>query len=82
MNIKDIIRDLIEKIPGCSQNSLAERVGLSSQAMSNRMRAGDMKVGFAAKLVNELGYRLVVVPDGKKLPAGSIEVTWDPREGE
>lgn len=75
MKSVEIARSLIEQSPVWSQNKLASKLGLSPQAMSNRMQAVDLKASFLAEIVESLGYELVVVPQESKLPKGSIRVS-------
>ena len=72
MNAKEVVRKLVEDSKLWSQNSLAKAMGLSSQAMSNRMNRGDLKVGFFAKAVGVLGCTLVVLPPQADVPRGAI----------
>lgn len=74
MRANEIVRELIEASSIWTQNGLAKRLGLSSQAMSNRMNAGDMKVGFFAEAVEELGCQVVVLPPNVDIPRGAIVV--------
>lgn len=74
MNMRDILRHLMNGSTTWTQNKVASRIGLSSQAMSNRMNAKDVKAGFAVEVLETLGYQLVVVPPESKLPQGSIVV--------
>ena len=71
----EVAKDLFDQSPTWSQNKVAARMGLSSQAMSNRMQAKDIKVGFFAEVLDVLGYDLVVVPQScTRLPNGSMVV--------
>lgn len=75
MNMREVLRHLIDTSTVWSQNKLASRIGLTSQAMTNRMKPDrDMKVGFAVDVLEAMGYQLVVVPPESKLPQGSIVV--------
>lgn len=76
MRTVEILRELIERSPNWTQNKIANKLGVSSQNMSNKMNTkGAPKADFVAKVLSVLGYRLVVIPDGTKLPAGAIEIT-------
>lgn len=72
--MREIMKSLMERSDVWTQNKVASRIGLSSQAMSNRMNARDAKAGFAVEVLETMGYQLVVVPLETKLPAGSIVV--------
>jgi len=75
MTTREVLRKVIDESAAWSQNRLAVEVGLTPQAMSNRMKPGrDMKAGFVARVLGVLGYQLVAVPKGVRLPAGSIVV--------
>lgn len=74
MNAKEIVTNLISNAPGWSQNKMAKALNLSSQAMSNRMNTNDLKAGFVAEILDQLGYQLVVVPPQSTLPAGSFVI--------
>jgi hypothetical protein len=75
MNMRDVLRHLIDSSDAWSQNRLAAHLGLSSQAMANRMAPGrGVKADFAAEALDALGYDLVAVPKGSRLPAGSVRV--------
>lgn len=75
MKATDIIRHLLSESSGWSQNRLGAELGYTKQVMHDRMTTKDAKAGFLADAVSLLGYKLVVVPPGSKLPVGSIEVT-------
>ena len=74
MNAKDLIRKLISETPGTSQNKLGARMGFTNQAMSHRFRADDPKIGFVVTALEYLGYELVAVPAGSKLPHGAVKL--------
>ena len=74
MNAQEVVRKLVEDSKLWSQNSLAKAMGLSSQAMSNRMNREDLKVGFFAKAVGVLGCKLVVLPPQADVPRGAIVI--------
>lgn len=71
----EAVRGLLEQSPNWTQNKVASKLGLTSQAMSNRMNARDLKAGFLAEVLEVLGYELVVVPAESRLPKGSIPIT-------
>lgn len=75
MRTIDLLKNLIEKSPNWTQNKVGNEIGVSSQNMSNRMNLkGAPKTDFVAKVLDALGYRLVVVPKGANLPQGSIVI--------
>lgn len=74
MNEKEVLTKLIEQSPNWTQNKLGMEMGFTSQAMSNRMNRGSLKTNFLIKALNILGYDLVAVPKGSRLPNGSIRV--------
>lgn len=70
-----VVRTLLAESRVWTQNRLAAEVGLTAQAMSNRMqRPGDLKCGFVADVLAVLGYDLVAVPRGSRLPNGSVRI--------
>lgn len=74
MEALEVVRDLLAKSPGWSQNKMGAAVGLSSQAMSNRMKARDIKAGFLAEVLGQLGYELVALPPQSVHPAGTYVI--------
>lgn len=74
MEIKDMIRELIDQSPVWSQNKIGTQLGLSKSAMSQRLGAKRVGVDFAVDVLNLLGYDLVAVPKGSNLPRGSVVV--------
>ena len=74
MQSNELIREMLDESPVWTQNKLGAKLGLSSQAMSNRMNAADLRAGFLAEMLAVLGYELVAVPSGSRLPAGSRKV--------
>lgn len=71
---RELVDKLLAESPNWTQNKVASRLKLSSQAMSNRMNAKDLKAGFLAEILGVLGYELVVVPAESKLPNGSYVI--------
>lgn len=74
MEIKDMIRELIDQSPVWSQNKIGTQLGLSKSAMSQRLGAKRVGIDFAVDVLNLLGYDLVAVPKGSNLPRGSVVV--------
>lgn len=60
MNMADIIKDIMKR-QGINQKKLADRVGISKQAVSQMLNSEDMKVSTARMLLGALGYCLQVV---------------------
>lgn len=75
MDSKTLLRTLIEASKPWTQNKVASKLGISSQAMSNRMNAkGSLRAEFVADVLGVLGYDLIAVPSGSRRPAGSIQL--------
>ena len=74
MEIKDMIRELIDQSPVWSQNKIGTQLGLSKSAMSQRLGAKRVGIDFVVDVLNLLGYDLVAVPKGSNLPRGSVVV--------
>lgn len=84
MNAQDVIRQILRG-SAWSQNRLGMALGISPQGMGNAMARKDMRVGFFARALDLLGYDLVAVPKGSRLPNGSIRIdgeTENKRGGE
>lgn len=75
MQPKELITHLIKQSPNWTQNKLGREIGLTSQAMYSRMKSSTgFRVDFLVESLNALGYDLVAVPKGSRLPNGSIRV--------
>lgn len=75
MYSNELISYLIEQSPNWSQNKLGRELGLTPQAMYSRMKGGTgFRVNFLVESLNLLGYDLVAVPKGSRLPNGSIKI--------
>lgn len=61
---------------GMSYAAFGARIGVSASAISNIVGSSprSVRVGNAAAMANELGYELVAVPCGSRLPKGSVVV--------
>ncbi len=79
MVAREVIRRLVGESGTWSQNRVGAVLGLTPQAMSNRMQRGSMAVGFVADVLGVLGYDLVAVPRGSRLPNGSVRIDGDGR---
>ena len=76
MDARSTIKAIVAQSPAWSLNRLGAHMGLSSSAMGNRMSPtrSDMRVGFVVAALDALGYDLVAVPKGSRLPNGSIVI--------
>lgn len=63
MDVNRIVADIINR-EGISQKQLADRVGVSRQAISQMVNGNDMKVSTLLAILNVLGYSIQVVKDG------------------
>ena len=80
MTIRDALKKLFNESPTWSQNKVGARLGLTNQAMSNRMvQSRRIAVDFVVACLEVMGYQLVIVPPEAKLPRGSIVIE---REGD
>lgn len=74
MQAIEAVRSMVEGSTVLSQNKVAAALGMSPQSMSQRLYAKDVKAGFVADVADVLGYQLVLVPKGTRLPGGSIVI--------
>ena len=74
MKSQDAIRTLIDSSSMWSQNKLGAALGLTNQAMYERMAAKDVKASFLASAAAQFGCKLVIVPPQTELPKGSIVI--------
>lgn len=58
----------------CTQQELADEVGVSRISVATLLRRGNPSVGVATKYLRPLGYRVVLVPVGAKLTQDSYVV--------
>lgn len=72
-NINSEIRSLIESSP-LNQTDVGRSVGMSAQSMNNLLARNDAKVSTVIDVLETLGYQLVIVPKGKRLPDSSVVV--------
>lgn len=77
MEAREILRTLVKRHPGLTQNKIASELGVSSQTMSARVQADNLKTGFFAKAMGLLGYKVLVVPAGTEMPKGSFMIGDD-----
>ena len=80
MTAAQLIRHLVAESGTWSQNRLGMALGVTPQAMLNALKRRDMRCGFVARALDMLGYELVAVPKGTRLPNGAHRV--DAPEGE
>ena len=79
MNVNDLLKRLIEE-KGLTRAEVGRRLGMSSgQAFDSRLKLTSVpKVDFVAAVLEQLDYRLVIVPAGtQRLPNGSIVIDND-----
>lgn len=58
-----------------SKSAIAEEMGLKPQGLNDKlMRNKNPKIDFVTKLLGIVGFRLVVLPKGARLPQGSIVI--------
>lgn len=53
---------------------IAEETGWTKQFVSNRLRAQEMYVRTASRLLRSFGYKIVVVPEGTKVRENWFEI--------
>lgn len=59
---------------------LAELMGTTPQNLNNKLSTGcrkDITVRLASEILGYLGYQVAMVPKGKRLPEGSVLVSYD-----
>ena len=79
MEIKAIIKTLMNQ-DGLKNAALAERLGLTAQAMWDRLNNKKHKsigVDTAVDILKAMDYKLVVMPRGARMPEGAVEVGAD-----
>ena len=75
MNGKHTVVALVNQHPTLSQNKIAAILGMSPQTFNTRMtRKSDIKTDFFAEILDVLGYELIAMPKGSRLPAGSVRI--------
>ena len=74
MRAADFIRTATEGSGAWSLSRLATELGIKRQSMNSALNRGDMRVGFVARAADLLGYDLVAVPKGSRLPNGSVRL--------
>lgn len=73
MNMQEAIGMLIEQ-SSWTKARLARHFGVTNAAIADRLRPKktDLKVSTAQQMLDPLGYDIVVVPKGSRLPSGAI----------
>lgn len=83
-NIAKVLKKLSDESV-LKQIELAELLGYRKQNLNGILsgrRCNDMTAGLAIRIADKLGYQMVFVPKGKKLPEGSevVEIVDDEKE--
>lgn len=82
MNIVSIIREAIDK-SSYTKSGLARELGITPASIAYRLDpTKDLGVAKAKELTDLLGYDIVVVPKGARLPQGATRVTSGVEEGD
>lgn len=74
MKAAQAIRQMVKASPAWSLNRLGMAMGLTPQGFQNAINRKDMRCGFTSRALDLLGYELVAVPKGGKLPNGAIRI--------
>lgn len=74
MNGKEVFRTL-QRASHWSQNKIAHEIGMTSQDLSQRMNVNvDLRADVLAELLSVIGYELIAVPKGTRLPNKSMRI--------
>lgn len=76
MTSKEIVKTIMEQ-KNISNADLAHMVGIKPTAMWDRLNntnSKDMNVAVLSKMLQVLGYKIQIVPSGKKITEGVYEV--------
>ena len=76
MKQSEVIKHIILE-QGIKQLTLANRLGMSQNNLSNQIARGTIPVSTYVRMLNALNCKLVVVPDTVKLPKEAYEVTLE-----
>lgn len=68
------IRALVSQSGAWSQNRLGMALGLTPQGFKSALDRRDMRCGFVSRALDLLGYELVAVPKGGRLPNGAVRI--------
>lgn len=75
MTFKDAIHSIVQS-PNWNLSRLGAALGVSRQAISNRINRSDgLRLPNAIEMAEALGYDLVLVPKHSRLPEGSFRIT-------
>lgn len=75
MKIQTAIRELM-KTKQVSLSSLGRKLGLTQQSITDRLNEKkNVTVANSLEMLNQLDYRMVLMPYGKRLPDDAIEIT-------
>lgn len=67
------IKELMQK-QGVTNADMSKRVGITPQTMYERLAKDNMKVNTLYELATTLGYKIVLVPNSKKVSSGEYEI--------
>ena len=73
MKTNEIIRDMMSK-NGMRGVDLAERLGVGTTALANRLNRGVLSTTVLTKMLEIFGYKIVLVPKSTELEDGWYEV--------
>ena len=73
MKTNEIIRDMMSK-NGMRGVDLAERLGVGTTALANRLNRGVLSTPVLTKMLEIFGYKIVLVPKSTELKDGWYEV--------
>ena len=76
MRIQTILTEIIKE-KGLKKAEFARRLGILPQTLHSRLTQEGIGIYCTAEMAKALNYRVVLVPDTAKLPAGSYEVTLE-----
>lgn len=71
--VNGYIREIMEK-QGVGNAKLADRVGISAQAMSNRLSQNNISIDRLVEMLKVLDYKVVLVPSETRMKDGWYEV--------
>ena len=74
MKIGEAINKVLKE-NGIKKATLADRLGISRQALNGRINFRNMTVDLAADTLEKINYRVVIVPDTVKLPKEAVIIT-------
>lgn len=80
MKTNEIIRGMMSK-NGMRAVDLAEKLGVGTTALANRLNRGVMSTSVLSQMMEIFGYKIVLVPDDTEIRDGWYEIE-DSRNGE